>query len=124
MKAVRTTLPLLSAVSLFALAGCASVVYEGKYDWSEGWRSAEVVAVQTAAEMERPRFHKCVREASPEQLATTRFALVKYRHMSRTQRRAVPLGAADKVAPGDPVYFKEGTCNTPLVHRTAGTRAG
>lgn len=124
MKAIRTTLHLLSAFSLLALAGCASVVYEGKYDWSEGWRSAEVVAVQRAAEMERPRFHKCVREASPEQLATTRFAVVKYRHMSRTQRRAVPLGAADKVAPGDPVYFKEGTCNTPLVHRTAGTRAG
>ena len=106
------------------LSGCASTVYEGKYDWSEGWRAAEVVEVATAAEMERPRFHKCVREASPEQLANTRFAVVKYRQMSRTQRRAVPLGTADKVAPGDPVYFKEGTCNTPLVHRTARTRAG
>jgi hypothetical protein len=124
MKAVRTTLQLAGAISLSVLGGCASVVYEGKYDWSEGWRSAEVVAVQTAAEMERPRFHKCVRTATPEQLASTRFAVVKYRHMSRTQRRAVPLEAADKVAPGDPVYFKEGDCNTPLVHRAAGTRAG
>ena len=124
MNPVRTTLQLVGALALFTLGGCASVVYEGKYPWSDGWRSAEVVAVQTAAEMERPRFHKCVRNASLEQLATTRFAVVKYRHMSRTQRRAVPLGAADKVAPGDPVYFKEGDCNKPLVHRTAATRAG
>lgn len=124
MNAVQTTLHLIGALALFALGGCASAVYEGKYPWSDGWRSAQVVAVQTAAEMERPRFHKCVRNATPEQLATTRFAVVKYRHMSRTQRRAVPLGAADKVAPGDPVYLKEGDCSTPLVHRTAGTRAG
>jgi hypothetical protein len=33
--------------------------------------------------------------------------------MSRTQRRAVPLGAADKVTPGEAVYVKAGDCNTP-----------
>ena len=114
MKAVCTPLYLAGIVSLFALSGCASVADDGKYAWSEGWRKAEVVAVQSAAEMERPRYYNCVREASPEQLATTRFAVVKYRQMSRTQRRAVPLGGDDRVAVGDSVYVKLGDCSTPL----------
>lgn len=104
------------------LAGCASPVYEGKYDWHEGWREAEVVAVQTAAEMERPRFFTCVRQATPGQLATTRFAVVKYRQMSRTQRRAVPLQPGDTAAVGESVYVKAGDCQAPLVHQSANLR--
>lgn len=68
--------------------------------------------------MDRPRYYNCVRNASPEQLATTRFAVVKYRQMSRTQRRAVALQAHDKVAPGDAVYVKADDCKTPLVHQS------
>jgi hypothetical protein len=122
MNPVRTTLQLVGALALFTLGGCASVVYEGKYPWSDGWRSAEVVAVQTAAEMERPRFHKCVRNASLEQLATTRFAVVKYRHMSRTQRRAIPLQSGQFFTPGDLVYVKVADCGAPVVPRQAGPR--
>lgn len=113
MKAVGIPL-YIGAVSL-VLSGCASVASDsGNYPWSEGWREAQVFAVQTAAEMDRPRFYTCVREASPEQLATTRFAVVKYRQMSRSQRRAVPLRADERVAVGDAVYVKLGDCNTPL----------
>lgn len=55
MKAVlRGGRLLASSVASVALASCANT-NEGKYAWSEGWRKAEVVAVQTAAEMERPR---------------------------------------------------------------------
>ena len=106
------------------LTGCASTVYEGKYDWSQGWRKAEVVAVQTAAEMERPRFFTCVRQASAEQLATTRFAVVKYRQMSRTQRQAVSLQPGESTAVGESVYIKAGDCRTPLVHRDSASRPG
>ena len=115
---LRTPLRLF-AISTFGavLTGCAATVYEGKYDWNEGWRKAEVVAVQTAAEMERPRFFTCVRQASPEQLATTRFAVVKYREMSRTQRRAIPLQPGDSAAIGESVYIKVGDCQAALVHR-------
>ena len=113
MKAVRIPL-YLGAISR-ALSGCASVGSDkGEYAWSEGWREAQVIAVQTAAEMDRPRFYTCVREATPEQLATTRFAIVKYRQMSRSQRRAVPLRANERVAVGDAVYVKLGDCSTPL----------
>lgn len=113
MKAVR--IPLYLGVTSLALSGCASVGSDnGKYAWSEGWREAQVIAVQTAAEMDRPRFYNCVREATPEQLTTTRFAIVKYRQMARSQRRAVPLRADERVAVGDAVYVKLGDCTTPL----------
>jgi hypothetical protein len=87
---------------------------EGKYAWSECWRKAEVVAVQIAGEMRRPRFHTCVRNASPEQMSTTKFAIVKYRKVSRTHTLAVPLQPADMVAPGNAVYVKVDDCTTPI----------
>jgi hypothetical protein len=110
------------ALCILALAGCASSPYEGKYAWSEGWRKAEVVSVQTAAEMERPRFYSCVRTASPGQLATARFAVVKYREIPRTQQYAVLLQPDVKVAVGDAVYVKAGDCKTPLVQRASAER--
>lgn len=111
MKVIRAAFYLGGALLLTA---CASTVHEGKYLWSEGWRKAEVVAVQTAAEMERPQFYTCVRTATPEQLATARFAIVKYRQVSRTQWRAVPLQPADKVSSGDAVYVKVDDCTAPI----------
>lgn len=115
MKTIRVPFYLAGAL---LLTGCASTVYEGKYDWSEGWRKAEVMAVQTAPEMERPRFFTCVRQANPEQLATTRFAVVKYRQLSRNQRQAVPLQPGESAAVGESVYVKAGDCQAPLVHQT------
>ncbi len=111
MKVIRASFYLTGALFL---TGCASTVYEGKYAWSDGWRKAAVVAVQTVTEMERPLFYTCVRSATPEQLASARFAIVKYRQVSRTQWRAVPLQAADKVSSGDVVYVKVDDCTAPI----------
>jgi hypothetical protein len=113
----------ISASALVAatlLSGCASTVYEGKYDWAKGWRAAEVVEVTTAAEMERPRFYECVRKAAPQQAESGKFVVVKYRQMSRTQRRAIPLQPGQTFAPGDLVYVKAGDCVTPVVVRHGG----
>jgi hypothetical protein len=117
MKAVQQTRLLVAGAAFLALAGCANTPYEGKYAWREGWRKAEVIAVQTAAEMGRPRFYTCVRRAGAEELATTKFAVVKYRQLSRTQRHAVPLRDGDNVAAGDKVFVKADDCKTPLVHQ-------
>lgn len=124
MKVVQLPRCVGVAAALLALAGCANALYQGKYEWSEGWREAEVVAVQTPADMERPRFYTCVRNATPEQLATTRFAVVEYRQMSRTKRRAVPLQPSDTAFVGEIVYIKASDCSTPLVHRDGRSLAG
>lgn len=121
MKTVGSVSQLASGLALFALAACASAPYEGKYAWSDGWRETEVVGVQTAAQMVRPQVYTCVRSTSTEQLATTKFAVVKYRRMSRVQRRAVPLQVDDKVAVGQKVFVKVNDCNTLLIHQSPHT---
>lgn len=115
MRVVQRTCSLALGISLLALIGCASTSYEGKYPWRQGWRKAEVVAVQTAAEMERPNFFTCIRTATPEQRLTATFATVQYRQMLRTQRRAVRLQPTHKVFPGDLVYIKVDDCTALIV---------
>ena len=114
----RQLLALCAAGAL--LTGCATV-YEGKYAWSEGWRAAEVVEVTTAAQMERPRFYECVRNATPQQAASDEFAVVKYRQVHGSKLRAVALQPGQSFAPGDFVYVMAGNCSTPLVRRQIGT---
>jgi hypothetical protein len=104
------------AAACLLLPACATV-YEGKYAWSDGWRAAEVVQVTTPAQMQRPHFHECVRKAAPGTAGTSKFAVVEYRQMSRTKRRAVPLQAGQSFVPGDPVYVQADDCETPLVPR-------
>lgn len=109
----------VAVVTGVLLGGCAATVYEGKYQFNEGWRAAKVVEVLSASEMERPRFYDCVRDSSAEQLASTKFAVVKYRNMSRTQRRAVPLAPGQAFLAGETVYVQVGRCDVPLVRRTS-----
>lgn len=104
--------------TIVVLAGCATV-YEDTYHWQEGWRKAEVIDVVLASEMERPRFYECVREAQPHQLASTRLAVVRYREMSRTRRRAVPLQPGSTIREGDAVYVRVTDCATQPAPRRA-----
>lgn len=67
--------------------------------------------------MDGPRFHDCVRKGTPQQLATSKFVIVKYRQMSPTNRRAVPLHEGQLFNPGDLVYIQAGNCETPVVPR-------
>jgi hypothetical protein len=124
MMALYGTRLLAAGLAVLAVTGCASAPYEGKYAWADGWRRGEVVFVQTAAEMKRPRFYTCVRDASAEQLTTTKFAVVEYREMSRTHRYAIPLRFGDKAAVGELVYVKVDECGAPLIHRVPASRAG
>lgn len=103
---------------IVVLAGRATV-YGGAYDWQEGWRKAEVLQVVLASEMDRPGFYECVREAQPHQRASTRFAVVRYREMSRTRRRAVPLQPGSTVREGDAVYVRVTDCATQPAPRPA-----
>lgn len=112
-----TPLRLLAVWGVIVLVTRCATVYEGKYAWSEGWRAAEAVEVTAASEIERPRFYDCVRTAAPEQLANSKFAVVKYREMSRTNRRAILVQPDQSFARGDLVCVKADDCLTPLVVR-------
>lgn len=122
MKTRHTSMTAVLVAAILS-SGCAATVYDGKYEWNEGWRAAEVVEVATASEMERPRFYDCVRQATPEQLATTKFVVVKYRSMSRTQRRAVPLAEGQTLRAGDPVLVRADKCDAAVARQRAGAAA-
>lgn len=115
LKASGLTLAFLLAS---ALAGCATL-YEGKYDFSEGWREAEVLEVVPLSGIGRPNFYTCVRNASAsEKQADTQYVILKYRRMSRSARHAQPLQTGQQWTPGEKVYVKVSDCTGQIVRRS------
>lgn len=118
---MRPALLLPVAAAVLLLAGCETFqegsLYEGRYDWRQGWRKGEVVAFDTAAGLDRPGSPECVRRDPREQLATTMFAIVAYRDLAETHRRAVPLEPGSAMARGDPVYLNIVDCRTAPASR-------
>ncbi len=105
-----------SLIAALSATGCA-LVYEGKYDWYDGWREAQVVQIGSATEIEMPQFSDCRKQMTPQQLATSRFAVLSYMHMTRKRHRVVPLQLGRAVAVGDQVYMQITSCDGPLVPR-------
>ena len=104
-------------VPIFALSGCATV-YEGKYDFSDGWREAKVIQIGRAGEIAMPQFSDCRVSASPQYLAADKFIVVSYKHLSRPRKRVVPFGPSDHVRVGDLAYVKVTDCDSPLILRS------
>ena len=101
----------------FILAGCATV-YEGKYDFEDGWREAEVMEIAGASEIKKPQFSDCRETATPEKLATARFAVLAYTRMGRQRLHVAPLKADEVFRQGDLVYMNVTNCDTPPILRT------
>lgn len=112
---------LTTGLLALALTGCASV-YEGKYDWKDGWRQGKVMQIGSAFEIGKPQFSDCRRKASAEQLASDKFASVSYLHMGRARRKVIPVQQGDSFRPGDEVYVNVASCTASLVSQTTGAR--
>ena len=108
----------ISAVCFTAvvLAGCLTV-YEGKYDFNDGWREAEVMKIAGASEIKKPQFSDCRESAMPQQLSTDQFAVLSYKRMGRKRAHVAPLMPSEAVRPGDLVYVNVTRCDTALVAR-------
>lgn len=103
-------------VALTALVACTTV-YEGKYEFNDGWREGVIQQIGSASDIAVPQFSDCRENLSAQQLATTRFALVAYRRMGRMQRNVVPLQANDVSSAGQAVYMNVADCKAKLVAR-------
>jgi hypothetical protein len=105
------------ALSAFILAGCTTV-YEGKYNFSDGWREARVVKVGGATEIgKKPRSLDCLESATAQQLSTSQFAVLSFMAGTRSRMRVVPLRSGEAFGPGDLVYMNVKSCDTALVAR-------
>ena len=111
-----TWMPVLG-LSAFVLAGCTTV-YEGKHDFSDGWREAKVIQIARANEIAKPQFSDCRENASQQQRATDRFIVLSYKHMNRPRKRVVPFSPNDGVRLEQLVYMNVTDCDRPLMPRS------
>lgn len=107
----------VALVAALAAAGCA-FVYEGKYDWQQGWREARVVKTGYAAALGGRQFSDCRYEAETEQAASGQYVMLSYLQMGHMRHRVVPLHEGEAYRSGDLVYMNIQSCDTPLVTRT------
>jgi hypothetical protein len=109
----RTLKAAIAFLGLSALTGCATV-YEGKYNFRDGWREAKVVSLVPGAGIDNPRFWECTRKLTKDQREATAFVLLSYRGMRRQTRRMVPAPAGVPLAVGERVYLKADACEQAI----------
>ena len=100
------------------LQGCTTL-YEGKYDYRDGWRKARVVQVAPASQIQRPDFFRCIRNAAPEQRERQLFAIVSFRGYEKSVKRAVQVAPSVHLEMGETVYVNPSSCDGPVIHTSA-----
>lgn len=109
----------VSATGLaLVVAGCTTL-YEGRYDYRDGWRAARVVQVGTSTQIQRPDFFRCIRSATPEQRERQLFAVVSFRGYEKSVKRAVQVAPSVHLEVGDAVYVNPSSCDGPVIHVSA-----
>ena len=94
--------------ALVWLAGCATV-YQGKYDWDEGWRVGRVIKFGAAAALGEAAMDDC--RTSPADAAPTAYADVAYQSEGRWPRhRVVPVPEGMAIKAGQTVYLNVHSC--------------
>lgn len=99
-------------------AGCTTL-YEGRYDFSEGWRKAEVVRIEPFEKLSAYEVPRC--RAGPPSAAGTgaTWAVVRYRAGRRSRNAAIPLSPSDAFKVGELVYANVSDCSREIRHRIA-----
>jgi hypothetical protein len=101
-------------VALESFVGCASV-YDGKYDWDAGWRSARVIQLGPGTTVPATS-DDCRKDMAPADVARTVYAEVAYRSEGRWLRhRVVPIPEGVAVQDGETVYVNVASCDNALV---------
>ena len=118
----RTTSDALAAlVALASFAGCTTV-YEGKYDWDEGWRVGRVVNLGVGTALAPTPPDDCRQEATPAEVARTLYAEVAYRSEGRWLRhRVAPVPQGMTLTDGQRVYVNLHSCGDGLVKASGGS---
>jgi hypothetical protein len=115
MNPNRFSLSLVLLVAALA-TGC-STLYEGKYDFREGWRPGEVVQIAPGSQITRPAYYTCLRKLAPEDRTRHEYAIVRYKAARRAARHAVQLPEVHGVQVGTKVYINVDRCDGQLLLR-------
>lgn len=113
---------LYGAAVVVLLQGCTTL-YEGKYDYRDGWRKALVVQVAPGSQIQRPDFFRCIRNATPEQRERQMFAVVSFMGYEKSVKRAVQVAPSAHLEVGQTVYVNPSSCDGPVIHASAVAKA-
>ena len=97
-------------------AGCTTP-YEGRYDFYEGWRKAEVVRIELFEKLSAYEVPQCRAGPPPTAATGATWAVVRYRAGRRSRNAAIPLGPSDVFKVGEPVYANVSDCSREIRHR-------
>ena len=111
MRAIRKFLVVSAAITA---AGC-STVYEGKYDFNEGWRVGTVESLDVDTITDRILVD-CRKKVSASNLANAKFVYVRHVVLGTNRRKIVALADQDMpLQVGDRVYLHMNDCSKRLV---------
>ncbi|MEO8653266.1 MAG: hypothetical protein ABI409_04015 [Ramlibacter sp.] len=119
MNTARISATLLSLATLAAVSGCTTV-YEGKYDFRDGWRKARVGQIIQGAAIVRPEYWQCWRDAPSASRGDSRYALLLYSGFGRARQRMVPVPSGLELQKNETVFFNLGRCEGAIVKRGEG----
>jgi hypothetical protein len=112
---MKTVLLLAAAFALLAISGCSTPVYEGRYAWSEGWRTGQVTRIVPAEEFLKTGRIGCPHLARDP---ADHVAVIKWRQVNRVRWHFARVERGSSIAVGDGVYFTPWKCNQPqTMHR-------
>ncbi|MFC7288449.1 hypothetical protein ACFQPC_10415 [Herminiimonas glaciei] len=101
------------AVMLATLTAC-SALYEGRYDYSDGWRIATVERVVSRDEVQDGLLKDCRPEDATPATGQS-FALVTYRIFKGTRKRIVKTPVNQSLESGDSIYINLRSCEMEAV---------
>lgn len=114
-RLVGIRLLLWTGVAMVA-SGCTTP-YEGRYDFYEGWRKAEVKRIEPFEKLAPHQIPRC--ESAPSSRATsgTIWAIVRYRAGRRNREVAVPVTQSEDYKVGELVYVNVSECSREVQRR-------
>jgi hypothetical protein len=107
MKAV---LLLSAAFALLATSGCSTPVYEGRYAWSDGWRTGQMTRLIPAEEFVKTGRVACQHLALDP---ADHVAVIQWRQVTRVRSHLARVERGSRIAVGDRVYFTPWRCDQP-----------
>jgi hypothetical protein len=123
MKTIPQTATLLSLGMLAFLSGC-STLYEGKYDFADGWRKGQVVQVTLASAVARPNYWQCLRATQSVTRDQVSYAVVKYSRLGKAREHLVAVPPGLDLEEKEPVFVNLGRCENAIAKQGAGSRSG
>lgn len=109
------TAPLILALIAAALTGCALPVFDGKYDYRDGWREGLVEKIGSAQDLGGRLSNDCRFKLPEEARVGTQFAVLEILGgFTRHQHHVVPLDPRDHVRIGDRFLTNILGCGVPL----------